>query len=79
MSDAKFDTNKTGAFSVKVSYKQTGAGKLHADLANYTYVVKKFNQSWAARRGPIKGYYIDHDFRIGESWLYIPTSGQVQL
>lgn len=77
--DEKHAIAKAGKFSVKVSYKQTGEGKLHKDLAHYKYVVKTYNGQWPAKRGPIKAYYVDHDFRIGEAWLYRQSNGQMQI
>jgi hypothetical protein len=79
MMDEKLAISKTGRFSVKVSYKQTGAGKLHRDLATYGYVVKHYNSNWLSKRGPIKAYYVDHDFRMGETWLYRKGDGQLQI
>ncbi len=67
-----------GQFSVKVSYKQTGLGKLHEDLATFHYTVKNCNRGWTSQ-GPIKGFYVDHDFRMGEAWLYRLTDGRIEL
>jgi hypothetical protein len=67
-----------GQFSVKVSYKQTGMGKLHEDLATFHYTVKNCNRGWTSK-GQIKGFYVDHDFRMGEAWLYRLTDNRMEL
>ncbi len=69
----------TGAFSVEVAYKQTGAGKLHSKLGVYSYTVKTHNGVWPGKGGPTKLYHVDHDFRIGEGWVYVNSEGQVQV
>jgi hypothetical protein len=69
----------TGAFSVEVSYKQTGAGKLHSKLGVYRYTVKNHNGVWGYKAGPTKLYHVDHDFRIGEAWAYLNAEGQLQV
>jgi hypothetical protein len=71
-------TNETGDFSVKVSYKQTGLGKLHENLATFHYTVKNCNRGWTPQ-GPVKGFYVDHDFRMGEAWLYRLTDNRMEL
>ena len=78
MMDKKLATTKTGKFSVKVSYRQTGMGKTHKDLATYTYTVKRFNHNWTSK-GPLKGFYVDHDHRMGEAWLYLSNSGKAEI
>jgi len=77
--NVKHAISRTGKFSVVVSYKQTGAGKLHKNLARYSYVVKRYNSNWLGRGGPVRAFYIDHDFRMGEAWLYRRTDGRLQL
>ena len=77
--DEKLAISKTGAFSVKVSYKQTGMGKVHKDLGHYAYKIKTFNMIWPGKRPPIKNFYADHDFRLGEAWLYQKGDGQLQI
>jgi hypothetical protein len=78
--DEKLAISKTGTFSVEVSYKQTGAGKLHEKLATYTYQVKNYNAVWPGGKGrPTKAYYVDHDFRMGEAWLYINSDGKLEI
>lgn len=69
----------TGNFSVEVSYKQTGEGKLHSKLAVYSYTVKSHNGTWGYKSGPAKLYHVDHDFRIGEGWAYLSGEDQVQV
>ena len=77
--DEKLAISRTGTFSVKVSYKQTGLGKVHEDLGRYTYTIKQFNRVWPGKRPPIKNFYADHDFRLGEAWLYQKGDGQLQI
>ena len=67
-----------GQFSVKVGYKQTGLGKLHENLATFHYTVKSCNRGWTSQ-GQIKGFYVDHDFRMGEAWLYRLTDNRIEL
>jgi len=67
-----------GSFSVKVSYKQTALGKLHENLATFSYTVKNCNRGWTSQ-GQIKGFYVDHDFRMGEAWLYRLTDDRIEL
>lgn len=67
-----------GEFSVMVSYKQTALGKLHEDLATFHYTVKNCNRGWTSQ-GQIKGFYADHDFRMGEAWLYRLTDNRIEL
>jgi len=69
----------TGAFSVEVSYKQTGEGKLHSKLGVYSYTVKTHNGVWPGKGGPMKLYHVDHDFRVGEGWVYLNSEGQIQV
>lgn len=78
MMDESEATSETGAFSVKVSYKQVGLGKLHENLATYVYTVKNCNNGWTSK-GQIKGFYVDHDFRLGEAWLYRTSDGNIHL
>ena len=78
MMDKDQAISDTGTFSVKVGYKQTGLGKMHEDLATFVYTVKNCNRGWTSQ-GQIKGFYIDHDFRIGESWLYRDSDGKIHL
>lgn len=77
--DEKLAISKTGTFSVEVSYKQTGMGKLHKKLATYTYQVKTYNSVWPGGKAPTKAYYVDHDFRMGEAWLYINSDGKLEI
>jgi hypothetical protein len=77
--DEKYAISKTGTFSVNVSYKQTGMGKVHKNLGRYTYQIKTFNMIWPGKRPPIKNFYADHDFRMGEAWLYQKGDGQLQI
>jgi len=77
--DEKLAISKTGTFSVEVSYKQTGMGKEHKKLGTYTYQVKHYNSVWPGKKGPTKAYVVDHDFRMGEAWLYQNADGLVQI
>jgi len=77
--DEKYAISKTGKFSVKVSYKVTGEGKEYKDLGLYAYTIKQFNMIWPGKRPPIKNFYADHDFRMGEAWLYTNGDGQLQI
>jgi hypothetical protein len=77
--DEKLAISKTGTFSVNVSYKKTSEGKLVKDLGSYTYQVKNYNGVWPGKGGPTRPFYIDHDFRMGEAWLYRNSEGQLQL
>jgi len=78
--DEKLAIAKTGTFSVEVSYKQTGAGKVHKDLGRYTYQVKPYNSVWPGKQGPpTKAYFVDQDFRMGEAWLYVNADGRMEV
>lgn len=77
--DVKHAISKSGKFSVKVSYKQTGRGRVHRDLATYHYTVKTYNTIWPGKGGPTKGYYVDHDFRMGEAWAYLDGDGKLRI
>ena len=68
----------TGRFSAQVSYMQTGLGKLHENLATFHYTVKPCNRGWTPQ-GPIEGFYVDHDFRMGEAWLYRLSDDRMEL
>jgi len=76
--DEKDATTETGVFTAKVSYKQTSRDKLHEDLATITYTVKNYVRGWTSK-GKINGFYIDHDFRMGEAWLYRVSDGKLEL
>jgi hypothetical protein len=76
--DRMLATSDVGSFSVKVSYKQTLLGKLHEDLATFHYTVKNCNRGWTPQ-GPVKGFYVDHDFRMGEAWLYRLSDNRIEL
>jgi hypothetical protein len=71
-------TSDTGQFSVKVSYLQTGLQKLHENLATFHYNVKHCNRGWTPQ-GPVLGFYVDHDFRMGEAWLYRLSDDRMEL
>jgi hypothetical protein len=77
--ETKHAISQAGEFSVVVSYKQTGAGKVHSDLGRYSYTVETYNSLWPGKRGPIKAYYVDHDFRLGEAWLYRNSEGKIEI
>ncbi|MBW2734434.1 MAG: hypothetical protein JRH20_18765, partial [Deltaproteobacteria bacterium] len=77
--DMKHAISKSGKFKVAVSYKETGAGKLHKNLGIYSYEVNTYNSIWPGKRGPIKAYYVDHDFRMGEAWLYRNGDGKIEI
>ncbi len=77
--DEKLAISQAGKFSVKVSYKQTGEGKLHQDLAEYRYEVKTHNGQWPGKLPAVKHYHVDHDFRLGEAWLYQNADGQLGI
>ncbi len=76
--DQSLAISDAGQFSVKVSYKQTALGKLHEDLATFRYTVKNYNRGWTSQ-GPIQGFYVDHDFRMGEAWLYRLSDNRIEL
>jgi len=79
MLDEKLATQDLGKFSVDVSYKQTGRGKVYPDLGKYQYEVKSYNSGWLSKKGPEKSFYVDHDFRMGEAWAYVSGDGSVQI
>lgn len=76
--DDKFAITEPGVFTAKVSYKQTSRDKLHENLATFIYTVKNYTQAWTSK-GKVKGFYVDHDFRIGEAWLYLLSDGKVEV
>ena len=64
--------NKGGNFSVRITYKQGGVGKLHKDIDTLHYSVIKHkcdNRRVKGRWTPSSCYVVDHDFRIGEGWV----------
>lgn len=77
--DDKMGSRHSGIYGVRVSYKQTARGKVHKDLATFHYQVKQYNHVWLAKKGPKKAFYIDHDFRMGEAWLYRRSDGRIQI
>lgn len=70
--------NKGGKFAFSVSYKKTGEGKVYKNLARYAFTVKPHTQIWNSK-GKMKGWHVDYDFRLGESWVYYHGDGPVQL
>ncbi|MEM9587323.1 MAG: hypothetical protein AAGA03_08570 [Planctomycetota bacterium] len=71
-------SEETGEHSVRVSYKQTSSDLLHQDLAEFRYTVKPYNRGWTSK-GPVQGFYVDQDFRIGEAWLYRLSDNRIEL
>ncbi|MFH1185187.1 MAG: hypothetical protein V1755_09135 [Chloroflexota bacterium] len=65
--DKEMMINKAGNFAVRMTYKQTGAGKTHAAFATLPYKVTKYNAGGGKKPEP--GFMVDHDFHMGEAWL----------
>ena len=40
--------------------------------------MKNDNRGWTSQ-GPIQGFYVDHDFRMGEAWLYRLSDNRIEL
>jgi hypothetical protein len=65
-------SNRAGAYSVSVSYKQTAAGNTFKDLDTYRYKVLKYNcdnRHVKRRWKPGQCFVIDYDHHLGEAWL----------
>jgi hypothetical protein len=76
--DDKYAIRDTGVFTVKVGYRQPSRDKVHENLATFTYTVKNYVRNWTPK-GKVNGFYVDHDFRMGEAWLYRVSDGKLEL
>jgi hypothetical protein len=70
--DEALAIDRAGKFSADIAYKQVGAGKTFDGIGSLKYSVRKYNcdnRHINKRFAPSPCFVVDHDFRIGETWL----------
>jgi len=64
-----------GAYSAKITYRQTGAGTDHRDLKTIEYTVKKYYADASGSKKQL-AFVATLDHRIGEGWLSYHGDGK---